>query len=353
VFALNNLLAASLLLLVGMWFETPETRGRFRTARDVLRQHRVAKVGLLSSFRCTHEFPGLAPGEPSVSIPGGPRWLEDGLESGMISSGESFHVISTPIDAHTVPAQNHTFGTLKTAHQALQVAAFVAGLALSNQHTIALFLLPVGVGALWRRRAYLSTRLLLACVGCGLLGLLPYVYLPLASRPPTQYAWGDTSSLSGLLSHFLRREYGSFQMTGAFRVANGSQRINVLVHPPSAPVDCRAPSSSNWAGLQPADAMMVLRRDGRGAAAAAGVARMQDERTRIVQLALRVRMYLADVATTQAPFLVLPVGSIFGWCASHLLDSRSESLWAREKKLLAMLCELRSSSPFAVRRPVV
>jgi hypothetical protein len=45
VFALNNLLAASLLLLVGMWFDTPETRGRFRTARDVLRQHRVAKVG--------------------------------------------------------------------------------------------------------------------------------------------------------------------------------------------------------------------------------------------------------------------------------------------------------------------
>jgi hypothetical protein len=95
----------------------------------------------------------------------------------------------------------------------------VAGLALCNQHTIALFLLPAGVGALWHRRGYLSTRLLLACVGCGLLGLLPYVYLPLASRPPTQYAWGDTSSLSGLLAHFLRREYGSLQMTGAFRVA--------------------------------------------------------------------------------------------------------------------------------------
>ena len=76
--------------------------------------------------------------------------------------------------------------------------------------------------------------------------------------------------------------------------------------------------------------MLMLRRDGRGAAAAAaaaaGVARMQDERSRIVQLALRVRMYLADVATTQAPFFVLTLGSMFGWCVSCSLDSRSEPL---------------------------
>ena len=56
------------------------------------------------------------------------------------------------------------------------------------------------------------------CVGCGLLGLLPYLYLLVASRPPSQFAWGDTSTLAGLGAHVLRREYGSFQMTGAFSV---------------------------------------------------------------------------------------------------------------------------------------
>lgn len=79
---------------------------------------------------------------------------------------------------------------------------------------------------------------------------------------------------------------------------------------------------------------------------------MQDERSRIVQLALRVRMYLADVATTQAPFLLLMLGSVFGWCVSHFLDSRSESFWVK-KMFVALLHELRSSSLCGVLHLVV
>jgi hypothetical protein len=46
VFALNNVLAASLLLLVAAWFDTPETRGHFATRGAVAHQHRIAKVTL-------------------------------------------------------------------------------------------------------------------------------------------------------------------------------------------------------------------------------------------------------------------------------------------------------------------
>lgn len=91
----------------------------------------------------------------------------------------------------------------------------MAGLALSNQHTIALFLLPVGVCALWSGRRHLSLELLVSCLVLGAAGMTPYLYLLVASSPPKQFAWGDTSTMGGFLNHMLRREYGSFSMTSA------------------------------------------------------------------------------------------------------------------------------------------
>ncbi|KAK3262544.1 hypothetical protein CYMTET_28606 [Cymbomonas tetramitiformis] len=115
-------------------------------------------------------------------------------------------------------------------------AAFLAGLSLTNQHTIVLFLLPTGVVALWRRRRMLSPGLLLLCVALGLLGLLPLLRLVLKARPSAQFSWGDTATWEGFKTHFLRREYGSFMLTGSksmqqkgSHVANFVKRIGLYL----------------------------------------------------------------------------------------------------------------------------
>lgn len=91
--------------------------------------------------------------------------------------------------------------------------AFTLGLGLANHHTLALVGAPLAALLLWRGRALLlRPRALAALIGCGALGLLPYVYLPLAGRDPPLETWGDPATLEGFLTHVLRREYGTFQL---------------------------------------------------------------------------------------------------------------------------------------------
>ncbi len=78
------------------------------------------------------------------------------------------------------------------AERALFTAAFVWGLSLCNHHFLALLLLPAAVLALHQVAFGVGLR----CVGFTLLGLLPYVYLPLrALRGPTPN-FGQPTSLS-------------------------------------------------------------------------------------------------------------------------------------------------------------
>lgn len=77
-------------------------------------------------------------------------------------------------------------------------AAFVAGLGACNHTFMGLFGLVVGVFAvltepqLLRRVGHLG-----ACVGAGLLGLLPYAYLPLRSRQQPRLDWGNPETWEG------------------------------------------------------------------------------------------------------------------------------------------------------------
>lgn len=93
------------------------------------------------------------------------------------------------------------------------VIALTLGLAASNHHTIVLFGAPFGLwlvltGSPGLRRA----RGLLRMAALFAAGLLPYVYLPLASARLPLMTWGDFSSARGFLDHFLRRDYGTFQL---------------------------------------------------------------------------------------------------------------------------------------------
>lgn len=87
-------------------------------------------------------------------------------------------------------------------------AAFAAGLGASN-HTIvgvvgaavAVFVLAVEPSLLRRPRH------LMACCGAGLLGLLPYAYLPLRSSREPRLDWGNPETATAFLDVVLRRDF--------------------------------------------------------------------------------------------------------------------------------------------------
>ena len=93
-------------------------------------------------------------------------------------------------------------------------AALLGGFGAANHLTI-VFLLPFVAVVMWRRRTFIRATTLLACVGAVLLGLLPYLYIPWAAAKDPFLNWGNISSASGLLRHFLRADYGTGRLVSA------------------------------------------------------------------------------------------------------------------------------------------
>ncbi|MET0553159.1 MAG: DUF2723 domain-containing protein [Vicinamibacteria bacterium] len=93
--------------------------------------------------------------------------------------------------------------------------ALLAGLAAANHHTIVFVAAPFGAYLLARNRGLLTPRLAAVLAGLALAGASPYLYLPWAAARQPAIAWGDPSSVSGFLTHVLRREYGTFQLATA------------------------------------------------------------------------------------------------------------------------------------------
>ncbi|XP_068195800.1 protein O-mannosyl-transferase TMEM260 isoform X2 [Antennarius striatus] len=93
--------------------------------------------------------------------------------------------------------------------------ALCCGLGLCNQHTLVLYVLVI-IPWVLHRLYYcreLSLRGLLSLGLCFLVGFLPYVYLPMSSYVNTaRWSWGDQTSVTGLLTHLLRAEYGTFSL---------------------------------------------------------------------------------------------------------------------------------------------
>ena len=100
-----------------------------------------------------------------------------------------------------------------TPGRTLGLGMLWASLGLSNHHTLVFFAIPFGllVLALAGRRLR-EPRLALSLLGCAVLGFLPYLYLPLAGARLPAVTWGEPSTWSGFLTHFFRREYGTFRL---------------------------------------------------------------------------------------------------------------------------------------------
>ncbi|XP_065144678.1 protein O-mannosyl-transferase TMEM260 isoform X2 [Paramisgurnus dabryanus] len=93
--------------------------------------------------------------------------------------------------------------------------ALCCGLSLCNQHTLILYVIVIIPWALLHLYFHngLSFYDLVSLGMCFLAGFVPYIYLPISSYlNRARWSWGDQTSLSGLLKHLLRTEYGTFSL---------------------------------------------------------------------------------------------------------------------------------------------
>lgn len=120
--------------------------------------------------------------------------------------------------------------TLSSYRALLHVCAVASGLALCNQHTIILLIVPIAFSvffitpAVLRAPSHCISYLAAAC--CG---MLPYLLLPmrtwqLQGHVDELLSWGNQLSFSGFFLHLFRSEYGSIDLisglTGSGFTAN-------------------------------------------------------------------------------------------------------------------------------------
>jgi len=93
--------------------------------------------------------------------------------------------------------------------------ALLLGLAVSHHTTIVVFggIYAVFVLYLSYANKIAPKNFVLKCLGWFTLGLLPYIYLPIASARHGLASWGDQTTLSGFLVHIFRAEYGSLRLS--------------------------------------------------------------------------------------------------------------------------------------------
>lgn len=99
----------------------------------------------------------------------------------------------------------------KKCSKTVELGIFFSGLALTNQHTSVLFVIPIAVNILINERPKPLT--LLKWILIAALPLSLYLYLPISSIfTKAKWTWGDCSTISGILTHVLRSEYGTFSL---------------------------------------------------------------------------------------------------------------------------------------------
>lgn len=88
------------------------------------------------------------------------------------------------------------------------LAALAAGLGACNHTFMGLFGVAVGMFAVMSRPALLKRPMeIAACVAGGLVGLLPYAYLPLRSRQEPRLDWGDPETWDRFVAVVMREDF--------------------------------------------------------------------------------------------------------------------------------------------------
>ena len=96
------------------------------------------------------------------------------------------------------------------------VGSFCCGISLTNQHTSVLYVVPLVFWIIIRdyRIFFIEKKILLLKVAVlFLMGLSPYLYLPISAIfTVNPNSWGDCGTVSGFITHFFRKEYGTFSL---------------------------------------------------------------------------------------------------------------------------------------------
>ena len=93
------------------------------------------------------------------------------------------------------------------------VICLLCGALLAHHHTLVLLAAPVFVTSVVVARHRISAKeLATRALAAGLLGASPVLLMPLIARTEPTLAWGDPTTLTGLLHHLLRGDYGTLSL---------------------------------------------------------------------------------------------------------------------------------------------
>ncbi len=89
------------------------------------------------------------------------------------------------------------------------------GLALTNHHT-SLFVIPLLVGIVIAKRKKIKPKSYVMLSAFFVIGLVPYIYVPIAASHNPILNWDNASTLQNFINLILRRDYGTFT-AGSFQ----------------------------------------------------------------------------------------------------------------------------------------
>lgn len=107
----------------------------------------------------------------------------------------------------------------------LYLLSFSAGLSLTNHQTILLIfpsLLVLIIRNLMRSKQRI--KVILSCLGFFIIGLLPYIYIPIAASHNPPVNWDNVHDLNSFLRLILRKDYGTFSI-GHIGASSFAQKI--------------------------------------------------------------------------------------------------------------------------------
>ncbi len=91
----------------------------------------------------------------------------------------------------------------------LLLLAFVLGLSLTNNQTILAVFPGIGLALLFANKKLIrDIKTIAASIGLFVLGLLPYLYIPVAALRKPAINFGNAVTFQNFIDHILRREYG-------------------------------------------------------------------------------------------------------------------------------------------------
>ena len=109
------------------------------------------------------------------------------------------------------------------------IGAFMVGIAATNQHTSVFVALPAILSVMMESPKFVFNNAVYFGI-CFAAGFFPYIQLPLASIFNSKARWGDQRTLAGFLKHFLRREYGTFQLASSQIAGNVPYLVRLLTY---------------------------------------------------------------------------------------------------------------------------